>query len=183
MPTRSQSNVSKLFQEKKVWHWSSEGSTAQLPFSPAELNFHWHVLLKTGNYLFMVCKLCFKEPRLSVDIPTTFYAQYFQEMSVVPRSILGKHLFSQCVIPHLPELRSHWEVVSTVISVEKCFKGLQEFCHFLLQPICTLDNRAGFKEISSPFSVFYSLSPTLLYTSSLGITIYRSTTLFSSGSS
>lgn len=86
-------------------------------------------------------------------IPTTFYAQYFQEMSVVLRSILGKHLFSQCVIPHLPEFRRHWEVVSTVVSIEKCFKGLQEFCHLLLQTICTLDNRAQFKEISSAFSV------------------------------
>lgn len=71
----------------------------------------------------------------------------------MPRSILGKHFFSQGVIQHSLELRSHWEVVSTVVSVEKCFKGLQEFCHFLLQPICTLDNRAQFKETSSPFSV------------------------------
>jgi len=44
-------------------------------------------------------------------------------------------------------------VSTAVVSAEKWFKGLQKLCHFLLQPICALDTRAQFKEISSAFSI------------------------------
>lgn len=78
------------------------------------------------------------------------------------------------------ELRSHREMASSaVVLVEKCSKGLQKLCHFLLQPICALDTRAQFKDTSSPFSVSF-LWPQLFFIYSDIPVPLIGTTLFSS---
>lgn len=158
MPTWSQRDSSNFFWGKKIqFRFEAEVDKGAARLISLLLNwifihtYFWKLKITYLWYASFVSKNWDHQQ----DILTTFYAQYFfQEKSIVPRPILGKHFFSQCVIQHSLELRSHCDMVSTaVVSVEKHFKGLQKLCHFLLQPICALDTRVQFKEVSSQFSI------------------------------
>lgn len=161
MPTRSQRNFCTFFWEREFEAEVNMGSERLMSLLLNWILIHLY-FWKWFNY---GMQTLFQRTKTISETywPSSMHSASFKKCLSCHDPFMESISFLVHNITIWQELRSHCEMVSTaVVLAEKCSKGLQKLCHFLLQPICALNTGAQFKDTSSLFIISF-LWPQLFF--------------------